>query len=446
MQERKRLEERDREAEQEHERATAAPAPAIPAQEVLALQRTAGNAALSRLLTSPARTVARGPDPSPPAPPPKARVSYVFLMGELSDPYYVAAREYFEAAFKGATMVIDKRTLADVIDHVNSAGKPVDTLYIVSHAGDTGFLQFSLDAADLKQDKDTGNQKPNATFGELKEANDRGTLPKANTKLIDDKTKIKIKGCDIGRSERTLDELDEAFGGKASVTAPTHAQEFRSGGKGGTPAEHLNRMFVEWPGDVTKNAADRAKAFKDKYPMVPAGRWKDLLKQAKKDDKANQTLFVHTQANPIGPKDEKAALARVDAAKRWPSSQGWVVKFAGRRVDGDDYRYEVRAEKGGGTGWHTQIFTIPVPPTDDKLIDAEKAKHGRPEAAKWSVKKKVTGDQLEMKVVAERTEWFITGTVQDDKGPIDPAETDTDWYRTSTFAPPVTPAKPKSKP
>ena len=442
MQERKRIEDRDRDAERERPAA----APAAPAQDVLALQRTAGNAALSRLLTARARTVARDQKAAPPAPP-KARVSYVFLMGELSDPYYKAAREYFEAAFKGATMVIDKRTLADVIGHVNAAGKPVDTLYIVSHAGDTGFLQFSVDAADLKQDKDTGNQKPNATFGELKEANERGTLPKADTKLIDDKTKIKIKGCDIGRSERTLDELDEAFGGKASVTAPTHAQEFRPGGKGGMPEEHLNRMFVEWPGDVKKNATERAAAFKAKYPMVPAARWKGLLAKAKRDDKANQTLFVHTQANPFGPKDEKGVLARLDAAKRWPASQGWTVRYAGRRVDGDDYRYEVRAEKSGGGGWHTEVFTIPVPPADDKLIDQEKANHGRPEAAKWSVKKAVKGDQLEMSVVAERTEWFITGTVQDAKGPIDPPETDTDWYRTSTFAPPATPAKPaKAKP
>ena len=269
-------------------------------------------------------------------------------MGELSDPYYVAAREYFEAAFKGATMVIDKRTLADVIGHVNSARQAGRHALHRLPRGRHRVPAVLRRRRRSQAGPADGNQKPNATFAELKEANERGTLPKADTKLIDDKTKIKIKGCDIGRSERTLDELDEAFGGKASVTAPTHAQEFRSGGKGGTPAEHLNRMFVEWPGDVTKNAAERAKAFKDKYPMVPAGRWKGLLAQAKKDDKANQTLFVHTQANPIGPKDEKAALARVDAAKRWPASQGWVVKFAGRRVVGDDYRYEVRAEKGGG--------------------------------------------------------------------------------------------------
>ena len=73
----------------------------------------------------------------------------------------------------------------------------------------------------------------------------------------------------------------------------------------------------------------------------------------------------------------RRALARVDAAKRWPSSQGWVVKFAGRQVVGDDYRYEVRAEKGGGDGWRTEIFTIPVPPADDKLID-EREGQARP--------------------------------------------------------------------
>jgi hypothetical protein len=240
--------------------------------------RHAGNAVFARWL-------ARAPDDKPAKP--KPRVSYVFLMGEMGDPYYRAAREYFESAVKNATVVIDKRTLADVIAHVNSQGSPVDTLYIVSHAGDSGFLQFSLDADDLKKDRVEGNQLPNATFGELKEANDRGTLPKADTKLIDEKTKIKIKGCDIGRSERTLDELDEAFGGKASVSAPTHAQEYRAGG--GTPSEHLARMFVEWPGDVKKSGKELAAAFKAKYPMVPEKRWKTLLPQAKKDRRRSRS-------------------------------------------------------------------------------------------------------------------------------------------------------------
>lgn len=389
--------------------------------------RHAGNAVFARWL-------ARAPDkPAKPQP----RVSYVFLMGEMSDPYYVAAREYFESAVKGATVVIDKRTLADVISHVNSKGKPVDTLYIVSHAGDSGFLQFSVDDKDLKQDRVEGNQLPNATYAEIKEANDRGTLPKANTKLIDDQTKIKIKGCDIGRSERTLDELDEAFGGKASVSAPTHAQEYRTGG---APSEHLARMFVEWPGDMKKSRTELAAAFKAKYPMVPEKRWKQLLPQAKKDPKAVQELYVHTQPKPIGKDDKAAMLKRVEAAKRWPSSRGWVVTAA-RRQRGDDYVYEVRAEKGGDDAeFGMETFTIPVPPTDQDLIDREKAKHGRPDAAKWRVKHGGAPGDLELTVLAERSEWFIDGTIEDAKGPIAPDETDTDFYKTSTFAPP--PPKP----
>ena len=389
-------------------------------------QPHAGNAAFARWL-------ARQPD-KPAKPPP--RVSYVFLMGEMSDPYYVAAREYFETHAKGATVVLDKRTLADVIGHVNKAGKPVDTLYIVSHAGDSGFLQFSVDDRDLKKDRSEGNQKPNATFAELKEANERGTLPKADTKLIDDQTKIQIKGCDIGRSVRTLDELDRTFGGKASVTAPTHAQEYRAGG---SSSEHLARMFVEWPGDVKKSKAEVAAAFKAKYPMVPANRWKQLLAQAEKDDKANQELYVHTQPKPIGKDDKAAMLKRVNAAQRWPKSAGWEVK-ARRWQDGGDYVYEVRAEKDGGDlGFGTEIFKIPVPPTDQELLDREKAKHGRPDAAKWRVKHGGAPGDLELTVLAERTEWFINGTIEDAKGPIAPAQTDADWYTTSTFAPPPKP-------
>jgi hypothetical protein len=104
-----------------------------------------------------------------------------------------------QAHAKGATVLLDKRTLADVIGHVNRAGKPVDTLYIVSHAGDSGFLQFSVDDRDLKKEQSEGNQKPNATFGELKEANDRGTLPKADTRRTRSYTSIRSRS----RSART---------------------------------------------------------------------------------------------------------------------------------------------------------------------------------------------------------------------------------------------------
>ena len=88
--------------------------PALPAR-VLALQRSAGNAAVSRWLTgSSRRTVARDgtATAAPPAPAssgaPAAgpRVSYVFLMGDFkNDNFYLAAKEYFVHQVPSAILV-----------------------------------------------------------------------------------------------------------------------------------------------------------------------------------------------------------------------------------------------------------------------------------------------------------------------------------------------------
>ena len=421
----------------------ARPAPPL-AQRILAAQRTAGNAAVSRWLSAP--MLARDTPGNPPAQAPVPRVSYVFLMGDVkNDSFYLAAREYFAHMVKGATMVTDKRTLADVIDHVNSAGKPVDTLYIVSHANESGNLGFSMDAADLAKDTSSGDRKPRTEFNEVKEANDAGTLPKADTKLIDEKTKIQIKGCNIGRSELMLNELDEAFGGKASVTAPTHTQEYRFyGNKAGvTYEENLDELFIEEAGVADKDQKTIAAEFKAKYPMIPAAQWKGLLKQVKKENRS-KVRWTHTQANP--PDDNaKDVLARLKTAQKFPKSAGWVVTYKGRTRVGDKYNYDVEAErvlKDGSTEFQTMFINADVPPSETSLIDQEKAKHGRPDAYKWRVKKTVTGDQLKLEVIAEATEWVIEGTIKDASGPYHPAQTDKDWYKTSTFAPPPPPKKP----
>ena len=207
-------------------------------------------------------------------------MSYVFLMGDVSDDFYRQAKEHFEQQLPGATMVRDKRTLAEVIAHVNTAGKPVETLYIVSHGFSSGDLMFSIDAADLAKDTDPVGGKTRTEFDELKAANAAGTLPPADTTLIDDQTKIEIKGCSVGRSELMLDELDVALGGKASVTAPTHAQQFESGA-GGVVEEAFGDLFLEEPGVAVKSAAELAAAFRAKYPMVPEEKWPALLSKIK---------------------------------------------------------------------------------------------------------------------------------------------------------------------
>jgi hypothetical protein len=447
---------RDRAPQTRPERQDARPAAPVAAptaaQQVLALQRGAGNAAVSRWLTAAPQTmIARDDGPATAAPPsgaptatpaapPVPRVSYVFLMGSFkNDNFYLAAKEYFAHKVPGAIPVYDKRTLADVIAHVNAQGKPVDTLFIVSHANESGNLGFSLDAADLAKDTSTGDKKPRTEFKEVKEANDKGSLPKADVKLIDAQTKVEIKGCNVGRSTLMMDELDEAFGGEASVTAPTHTQEYRFHGnkKGVVYEENFAEMFVEEVGVASKSAAELAAAFKAKYAMVPDAKWPALLKTVKKED-ATRTLYTWNGINP--PDDnEKSVLARIEASKKWPKAQKWTVSYQGRETVGDMYKFNVHAERilpDGGTAFEDAHIMAKIPPDDATLIAQEKAKHGRPDAVNWRVKRTVAGTQLKLEVVAERTEWVIDGTIKDAAGPYHPKAGDKDWYTTSTYAPP----------
>ena len=446
-------------SEREPDRPQAAAAPPVAAASVLALQRGAGNAAVSRWLSAPApRTVARDEPATaaPPAPggggaPAAPRVSYVFLMGDFkNDSFYLAAKEYFAHQVPTATLVPDKRTLADVIAHVNAQGKPVDTLYIVSHANEAGNLGFSLDAADAAKDASTGDHKPRTEFKEVKEATAAGTLPKADVKLIDAQTKVQIKGCNVGRSTLMMDQLDEAFGGEASVTAPTHTQEYKFYGKKGGPVtyeENFAELFVEEPGVASKSAADLATAFKAKYAMVPEKKWPALLGTVKKEDKT-RSAFIWRGINPPDD-DEKSVLARVGGAKRWPKAQKWTISYKGRTVVGDKYHFELEAERvtaDGGTEKDIATVTADIPPEESALIAQEKAKHGRPGACNFRVKRTLAGQQLTLEVLAERTEWVIDGTIKDASGPFHPGQGDKDWYTTSTFAPPPPPATPPVTP
>ena len=45
-------------------------------------------------------------------------------------------------------------------------------------------------------------------------------------------------------------------------------------------------------------------------------------------------------------------------------------------------------------------------------------------------------------MIAKATEWVIEGMIRDASGPYHSAQSDTDWYKTSTFAPPSPPPTP----
>ena len=433
------------------------------------LQRAAGNAAVSALLArepdtkappAPAQptpdATAAGAAQPPPLMPAKSppRKDYVFLMGDIkNDNFYKAANVFFKQHHPGAQFFADKRTLAEVIQTVNAGGTPVLNLYIVSHANEAGNLGFSLDPADLRKDTTTGDQKPRTEYKELKAANADGSLPTADVKIIDDFTKVEIKGCNIGRSQLMLDALDTAFGGHAEVIAPTHKQEYSFSGnkKAGIVSEEaLFQYSLEEPGNAPDPAPAALQArFAAKYPAVPAARWPGYMQKVKKDH-SKKVAYTHTQPNPPAD-DAQAVIKRLDAAKLFPKEAGWALTYKGRTVgtspDGATWEYEVVAERvtDAGSEQQSRTFIALIPPDNAALIAQEEAKSGRPGAYTWLVEDQIDGNKLYRRVFSERTEWTIDEKVVDASGTAAPAETDTTFYGRSTVQPPA-PAAPATTP
>jgi len=155
----------------------------------------------------------------------KPREDYVFLMGEdrkgQPNQFYLAAETYYKAKLPKATMIKDRRNLETVLEYVaNTVAEPIGSLYLVSHANEDGTLSFPLNSAD--KDNKTSVAELRTL---LHPAKGGSKLPKVSGK-VDVYSKVRIKGCDIGRTQQMVELLDEAFGGEGTVTAPTHEQRY----------------------------------------------------------------------------------------------------------------------------------------------------------------------------------------------------------------------------
>jgi hypothetical protein len=174
----------------------------------------------------------------------KPRKDYVFLMGEdkpgTGNPFFKFAAEYFHAHLPTASFVDNLRSLGDLLNWISTNVKdPIGDLYIVSHGAEDGTLDFGL----------TAGSAGTMTVVELRDAlhpsGGGSSSLQSVAGVIDAKTKIHIKGCDIGRTKEMLELVDEAFGGAGTVTAPTHEQEYSADkdvGQAARKDEHDKRM------------------------------------------------------------------------------------------------------------------------------------------------------------------------------------------------------------
>jgi hypothetical protein len=324
-----------------------------------------------------------------------AGVDVVFIMGvdknPKKNPFYREAVKYFKATHGNAALVNDDkhRSLESVFDYLRDKGERVANLYLVSHANEDGTLSFKLRTSDKTTD-------PHVQYGELVTALAEYAaifdLPKG---VIDQDTRIFIKGCNIGRSTRMLDVLDRALGGEGTVTAPTHKQVFGSEPVGRGKArkvehyEALQVYYIEYKGNQRIAPADQQAAFIAKYPELPETRWKKWV--------------------PVGKRGKGGATRQLIA-----------IPYT--------YRYSIDV-KTKATRRMAEEEALP------QAIAWGEANIGRAEMFEWRIKGSAkTGYGWLVTAVAEKTNYVVNKILVDEAGQrLEPADTDPKYFGTSTY-------------
>jgi len=321
-------------------------------------------------------------------------------------------------------MIIDARTLADVIAKANASKLPIDNLVIVSHGNAEGTMYFGL-----------GIGSPTMLQYEtlLDDLAGTSVLPPANQKVLDEKTTVRIKGCNVGRSTRMLNLLDQAFGGKVTVTAPTHSQLF---GKR-VAAEALGEYFVSVPGQARLTEDRILQLFKDKYPWLREIEWRDLLPHMKEHVIQDPIPVNHVA---IVPRNSSHTEAWFKTQSKWRDlqQQGYTSAIETKRtpVTGiKKIKIEITAS-GPDLTDRKLYYEFDERPSDAKLIADAEARHGLPGASEYKVELRAP-DSLDLNVVARRTTWVIEGKpIKVDEKAVRGGRTQPDWHVSSTFAPP----------
>jgi hypothetical protein len=180
-------------------------------QRVLALQRSAGNAAVTRLIAR---------QPAGPGAIDRTPTEFVFILGAKDNAALKVAKEHYRSPLMSSLTrkVIDREdmsdpTLAGIFDYLRQVKYPISEITIVVHGDAEGDLIVPLNAAS-KSDKTTPD--------EVDKALDDGVLKPLNDGQITDKTRIRLQACFTGYGPRMVNLLDRAFGdGAGVVVAPT---------------------------------------------------------------------------------------------------------------------------------------------------------------------------------------------------------------------------------
>jgi len=191
----------------------------LVARQVLALQRTAGNAAVTRMIAR--QDLNWDPSLLPPdtTPPPMRPIQFVFILGKEGDEALASATAYYRSALMTspfrAVITADQManpTLSGVFEYLSKIDYELAEVTLVVHGNDQGELIVPFKEGDDER----------TSPDELAKALDDGALVELNKGQITEKTRIRLQACFSGHGSRMVNLLDKAFGGgEGTVFAPT---------------------------------------------------------------------------------------------------------------------------------------------------------------------------------------------------------------------------------
>jgi hypothetical protein len=210
----------------------------------------------------------------------------------------------------------------DELETLSSIIKPVDSMFIASHANDTGQLKIKVDDAQTDKFADYETIEAAQASGTLRIPSILRTLPNGQPHPG---TMVRIRGCRVGVAEPFMDKLKEAFGGAVKVTAPKHFHAVWP-----KPPYYPNEFggLFEWLvydfGVHSKTALSRTqiiKALKDRKfdfydgTKVPDAWWEDRVpkKKTEKSQEFGMRLILGTS---VGPKNTTELLTTDSRAWR----------------------------------------------------------------------------------------------------------------------------------
>lgn len=340
----------------------------------------------------------------------RGTVDFVFLMGadrpKSGNPFYREAKRFFETEYPKAIMVEDVRDLSGINKTINAEGKPVGNLYVVSHAHEDGTVQFSLDPNDK-----TPRQ---IDFAELKEANAQGSVTAPDPGLVGFWTHVQIRGCNLGRSQDFLEEMQTAFGGDARLTAPTHGQVYGGG------EESLAGPYYTEAGKSKLTDEEAFAKIKAKPEYAFITDWAQMRKSLRRFD--SSTPYKAYEGVFPAPGQELALLRRQVAG-----TAGKPWSFVRKQASGTTTTFTYQLSDGKTTT--TQDVDVETPPTDAEAIAQAKALTPNPETYTFGVRVLQRGLDRTIIVDVQRTSWELYhSNIRKGGKKFDPSTGTKPWY------------------